>query len=226
MSEKCHLKTYDHKFGDILETNKALSINTTESNSSGCGNVDNFDQPPAGGDPPSVAVASSIVSASPTPAGGSFLLPMGEGEPRQVSGKGCDILDSTELMDVLVLEPKYVEYIRPHIMSRWLKKFGPYRVLQNLRLFLSTIDSQEKPIDNPEAWMEAALARDTAKDQVQDQNNKALAQSLKDKHRLRNFKINQRYCIDTKTGDAIYYNLPRESFQTVVTHMVAKMIQN
>ena len=159
-------------------------------------------------------VEDSIVSASPTAAQGSI----------PFHGKKEIDLTSPEVLEILELESSYITFFRSEIVSRWIIKHGPYRVLNNIKYFLEVIMRQKKEIPKPEAWMETALKKDYAAKNALEIRNKQFAVNLKKKYGLKDLKINSRYCIHTETGNDFYYHLPEEVFKLSLKRMFEKTI--
>lgn len=126
---------------------------------------------------------------------------------------------SPELLELLEMEPEYLPYFRAKVVANWINKFGTKRVIDAVKLFFYTKDTQKKTIDNPEAWMESALKRKFAEVDKQCLENKAFAENLKKKYNIGNLKINKRYCQDLTTEKEYYYHLPKESFERCLNEL-------
>lgn len=164
-----------------------------------CGNVHNSL-------PISQSDNGSLVSASPTAAQASI-------SSIEREDKTPDLNDP-ELCELLSIEPLYIKYLRPSVLCGWLKKYGGTLVLTNVKLLLQVLKKQKKPIANPEAWMEVALAKNYAEACDRIIENKRFAENLRKKHNLRSLKINKRYCQEMITKKDFYYTLPTETFKT------------
>lgn len=125
-------------------------------------------------------------------------------------------LDSPELLELISLEPLYINYLRPSVVCGWLKKYGCTIVLENIKLLLKVLKTQKKPIANTEAWMEAALIKNYAEASDRIIQNKRFAENLRKKYNIRSLKINKRYCQDTISGKDFYYTLPSENFKNML----------
>lgn len=166
------------------------------------------------------APSSSSIPASPSPAEGSFPLCNASRESKSEPVPEVDVLNpSPELIELLEMEPLYLPTFPSKIIARWCLKFGPIAVLETIRLFFFTRDTQKKPIEKPEAWMEVALRDKFAIKNKVINSNKEYAEQMKKKHNLKNLKINKRYCIDTSTGKDAYYNLPESQFKEIIINM-------
>lgn len=183
-----------------------------------CGNVRNSTHYPRKTDPPELVSGSDNACYVINP------------EPVSDCNKGtCDKVDSipsnegtfsidsigqsTELEELLNFEDVYSKFFRPHIVARWIEKFGIAIVLATMKYFFQVQERQKKkPIDNPESWMEKALKDNFLVVNANADKNKAFAENLKCKYNLRRLKINKRYCQDTATGRDFYYHLPPETF--------------
>ncbi len=158
---------------------------------------------------------SEIRSASPIPASPSPT----EGSTPLHKEDILEQLSSPELLELLALEPQYLSYFRPNIVSRWILKFGARMVLETIKFFFYIKSTQKKPIPKPEAWMESAFIKKYAEVEKTTQANKTFAENLKKKYGLRNLKINKRYCMDTETGKDYYYYLPENVFKENLTKL-------
>jgi helix-turn-helix protein len=167
--------------------------------------------------PPSSGIAptASKVSASPTPAEGSNSFST---EKREESSPSldADVLDNPDMLELLTLEPQYIEYFRPKIVGFWIKKYGPSKVLAMIKYFFTVKGKQKRPIFKPEAWMEDAFKQDYNQEEEIILHNKQYAEEMKRKYNCRYLKINKRYCLDTLSGDSAYYNLPTETFKYLI----------
>jgi hypothetical protein len=132
---------------------------------------------------------------------------------RKDSSKEVDFNDEV-LHEILNLELHYIQFFRPNIVSRWIKKFGPRKTLDTIKLLLKTMKTTKKKIENPEAWMETALKNNFTDSNSQIEENKQFAIKFKKDHGLHNLSINKRYCSDSK--EQVYYHLPHEQFQEVM----------
>lgn len=127
---------------------------------------------------------------------------------------------SPELLELFEIESEYLPYFRPEIVSRWVGKFGPKMVLDNVKFFLKIKSVQKKPIPNPEGWMESAFKKNYAETDKTSQQNKQFAEKFKKDYRLGQLKINKRYCQDMQTGKDYYYYLPPEVFQNALKQLI------
>lgn len=128
-------------------------------------------------------------------------------------------LDDPVVLKILEMEVDYDKYFRPDIVARWIKKFGPAKVLETIKYFFKIKTSQKKPIPKPEAWMESAFKKSYAEVDKTCQENKQFAENLKKNYGLSSLKINKRYCQDTKTGKEYYYYLPPGVFRQALQQM-------
>lgn len=187
-----------------IETKK-IDEKRLEESISDCGNVHNS--------PPSQDVRSSSIGSIPFH------------RKSEASSTATESVvpwqdDSGPLLELLEMEPQYSIYFRPEIVARWLKKFGPTKVLETVKFFFYIKETQKKPIPNPEAWMESALAKKYAQADKAAKENKAFAEKLKKEYRLVNLKINKRYCQDTETGNDYFYNLPKNTFEDSIKKLI------
>lgn len=173
--------------------------------------------------PPSSGIAptASKISASPTPAEGSNSFST---EKREESSPSldADVLDNPDMLELLTLEPQYIEYFRPKIVGFWIKKYGPSKVLAMIKYFFTVKGKQKRPIFKPEAWMEDAFKQDYNQEEEIILHNKQYAEEMKRKYDCRYLKINKRYCLDTLSGDSAYYNLPTETFKYLIEKFCEK----
>jgi hypothetical protein len=127
-----------------------------------------------------------------------------------IGGSTDPVADQVEL---LRMEPKYVPFFRPHIVARWTTTYGASAVLRAMKFFFHIKETNKKPIDKPEAWMELALRDKYAETADHCARNKLFAENFKKTYALRNLKINKRYCQDMRTGKDYYYHLPQYVFE-------------
>ncbi len=156
-----------------------------------------------------------FVSPAAIPAEGSIPF-HGKREEHQIS------LEDDIVTEIICMEDKTLKYFRPNVVVHWMKKFGPPKVLETIKFFLKTIATSKTKLKNPEAWMESAFKKGFVEDDTLLFKNKQFAENLKNKHNLRNLKINKRYCIDTNTGNDAYYNLPSEVFEGILLKMIGR----
>lgn len=184
--------------GDLLPITELPITDLPKESIRDCGNVHNSD-------PISQSEKKSFVSASPTAAQASI--------PSIKRENKTPDLDDPELCELLSLESLYVKYLRSSVLCGWLKKYGVTLVLTNVKLLLQVLKKQKKPIANPEAWMEVALAKNYAETCERIVENKRFAENLRKKYNLRNLKINKRYCQEMISKKDFYYTLPSETFK-------------
>jgi hypothetical protein len=148
--------------------------------------------------------ATSMVSSSPIPAESSIPID---------KGKVAIDLNCPDLCAILDMEPVYMPFFRPRIVSVWIEKFGSVMVLDTIKFFFKVKQTQSKAISSPEAWMEIALKKKFTAVAKTVEVNKLFAQNLKKKYNFRDLKINKRYCECTRTGKDLYYSLPEQVFK-------------
>jgi hypothetical protein len=134
------------------------------------------------------------------------------------SKKGSTDYSNPDYIELLDLETEYIKYFKPKIVARWITKFGVTQTLKTIKYYLKIHGGKEK-IANPEAWMEKALKEDFTKADENAIENKSFAEKAKDVGKWRSLKINKRYCTELKLGVEIYYNLPKENFETQLKNL-------
>lgn len=119
-------------------------------------------------------------------------------------------IDSPELLEIYSLEEYYIHFFTGWQITRWLKKFGSYAVLQTLKYFLKQTLSK---IRNAGAWMEAAFKDKYAKIDGMITENKKYAKEFVEKHKLKFIEIKNRYLVNTENEKEIYFTFPPETFK-------------
>jgi len=116
------------------------------------------------------------------------------------------------IREFLMQHNRHYHLIRPKILARWLKNYGPDEVLCSLKMLFSKMKTQKKPISNPESWMEAALRDKYAEKASLCKENLQNAIAFSQQYPEIKLKINTRYCTHERSQKDFYYNLPKETF--------------
>jgi hypothetical protein len=166
-------------------------------------------------------------TASQSPSGGSLLFHKEIPKRREdKKPKGFNLLEQINSPDLeallaLTAGDNLKPYFREHVITGWLRKWGPGHLLKTIHHFLKIIQTQKKPIENYEAWMESAFVKNYVEIAERVAENKAFAQKIKKQYDVRDLKINMRYCGGTRdVGTEFYYDAAPKEFQEALTRFV------
>jgi hypothetical protein len=95
----------------------------------------------------------------------------------------------------------------------WFKKHTKEKILANLKLLIE----KKYQIKNPVTWLQSALIKDYAGQEVLRERNRRFAERLKAELQWVELTILEQYCRDERTGTDFQFNWPEETFQRELT---------
>lgn len=119
--------------------------------------------------------------------------------------------------EIVALNKKHGFKIKPPDIQSWLKKHGPYVVLETLKLLIQRYYSKQGVSDEVR-WMQSALTKQFVKKERNRKENLAWAELFIQDYDYKDLEIKNKYCIDPFIKVEVCLETDPETFKDKIKH--------